>query len=300
MSNKLIGYLSCIAGAASWGVSGICSQYFFENYDVTSAQVTVIRMIFTALILLPILRIQKGREMYAIFKNRHDTFVLFVFSIFGLLFCQYAYIAAIYHSNAPTATVIQYLGPILILVYLCLRRKSLPDLQESLSMVLAIGGVFLLVTHGNVNSLAISPQGIFWGFNAALGLALYMLIPVRLIARYGVLLVIGYAMGIGGVALMVFNRVNIFTLNLDFAGYMAALVIVVVGTLGGFGLYLHGSSLVGAMDASMLGSFEPLTSLVLSVMMFDLDFIALDYLGFAMVLATIFILASRPKKKVSP
>lgn len=299
MSSKVKGYLASISGASFWGVSGICSQYFFENYEVSSAQVTVIRMIFTALILLPILRVQKGKEIYAIFNNRHDTFILVVFSIFGLLFCQYAYIAAIYHSNAPTATVIQYLGPILILIYLCFKRKSLPNLQESISMALAIGGVFLLVTHGNIDSLAISPEGIFWGFNAALGLALYMLIPVRLISRYGVLTVIGYAMGIGGVALMVFNRVDIFSLHIDLAGYVAALIIVVVGTLGGFGLYLYGSSLVGAMDASMLGSFEPLTSLVLSVLIFDLDFIALDYLGFAMVLATIFILAYKPEKKVS-
>lgn len=299
MSNKMTGYLASITGASFWGVSGICSQYFFENYEVTSAQVTVIRMIFTSLILLPILRIQKGRVVYAIFKNKRDTMMLLVFSIFGLLFCQYAYIAAIYHSNAPTATVIQYLGPILILVYLCVKRRSLPNFKEALSMFLAVVGVFLLVSHGNINSLVISPSGVFWGFNSALGLALYMLIPTRIIGRYGVLVVIGYAMGIGGMALMVFNQVNIFNLNLDLAGYLVAVVIVVVGTLGGFGLYLYGSSLVGAMDASMLGAFEPLTSLVLSVLLFNLDFIALDYLGFSMVLATIFILAYKSPNKVS-
>ena len=104
-------------------------------------------------------------------------------------------------------------------------------------------------------------------------------------------------MGIGGLVLMVFNRVDIFNLGLDFNGYVVALIIVLVGTLAGFGLYLYGSSLVGAMEASMLGSFEPLSSLVLSVAIFKLDFQAIDYVGFAMVLATIFILAYKPKKK---
>ena len=94
MSNKVKGYLSCILGTASWGISGICSQYFFENYAVTYDQVTVVKMVFASLIMLPILRVSKGKEIYAIFTNRHDVFLLLLFSVFGLLFCQYGYIAA--------------------------------------------------------------------------------------------------------------------------------------------------------------------------------------------------------------
>lgn len=296
MSDKLKGIFSCILGASFWGVSGICGQFFFANYPISAAQVTVIRMLGTAVVLLPFLRWQQGPKIYDIFSNKRDVVILLLFSLFGLLFCQYAYIAAIYYSNAPTATILQYTSAIFILVFTCLRFLRLPTIREALSIMMAVGGVFLIVTHGDISTLVLSNSGLFWGINAALGAAFYILIPTRIIHKYGVLTIISYAMLIGGVALWLLGRVDIFNLNLDLAGYAMILVIILVGTLGGFGLYLHGSSLVGSIGAGMLGAFEPLTSLVLSVIIFEMVFAPVDYAGFVLVLVAILVLAGKKRK----
>ena len=41
---------------------------------------------------------------------------------------QYAYLMAIESTNAGTATVIQYVAPIIILAYVSLKNKQLPTL----------------------------------------------------------------------------------------------------------------------------------------------------------------------------
>ena len=49
------------------------------------------------------------------FRKKRDTIHLLAFAIFGITFCQFTYFMAIQASNAGTATVLQYLSPILIL-----------------------------------------------------------------------------------------------------------------------------------------------------------------------------------------
>ncbi|MDU1642997.1 EamA family transporter, partial [Peptoniphilus harei] len=39
-------------GAMSWGISGVCSQYLFMNYELDSAWLTAIRMLLSGIVLL--------------------------------------------------------------------------------------------------------------------------------------------------------------------------------------------------------------------------------------------------------
>ena len=48
-------------GAMSWGISGVCSQYLFMNYELDSAWLTAIRMLLSGIVLLIISTI-KNKE----------------------------------------------------------------------------------------------------------------------------------------------------------------------------------------------------------------------------------------------
>ncbi|WP_370900138.1 EamA family transporter [Chryseobacterium gossypii] len=124
---------------------------------------------------------------------------LVTFSITGMLAVQYTYFAAIKHSNAATATVLQYAGPVFIAIYLAFRNKKLPLFLEVIAIILAVAGTFLLVTHGNIGSLSISPTALFFGIASAITLAIYTLQPVKLLSKYKSSVVIGWGMFCGGV-----------------------------------------------------------------------------------------------------
>ena len=62
------------------------------------------------------------------------------------------------------------MGQALILLWVCLRARRLPTRREGVALVLALLGAFLLATHGSLTALALSPQALFWGLCAAVGL----------------------------------------------------------------------------------------------------------------------------------
>ena len=58
--------------------------------------------------------------------------------------------------------------PVGILIYSCIKDKVAPTLGEIISIILAIGGTFLIATHGQLDQLSMTPAGLFWGLFSAL------------------------------------------------------------------------------------------------------------------------------------
>lgn len=71
-----------------------------------------------------------GGALFALWKNKKDAMSIFWFGAVGMVMTQYMYFVTIKHSNAATATVIQYLMPIFIIGWICfiqndyLKRKK--------------------------------------------------------------------------------------------------------------------------------------------------------------------------------
>lgn len=43
--NNIKGYMFAILGGVSWGISGVCSQYLFTQYDLSADWLTAIELI---------------------------------------------------------------------------------------------------------------------------------------------------------------------------------------------------------------------------------------------------------------
>ena len=198
---KIRGFLFALSGGILWGFSGTCGQYLFTFEDLNSEWLTVTRMLFSGIILLGVSAISHREEMTAVWKNKKDAIRLVLFAILGLTNCQYMYLTAIAYSNAGTATVLQYLGPALIMIISCVMGRRLPSKKELGAILLAITGTFLLATHGNPGTLVISKEGLFWGLSSAVALVLYTMLPGNLISRYGSTVIVGFGMMIGGIFL---------------------------------------------------------------------------------------------------
>src|SRR5690606_980368 len=77
-------------------------------------------------------------------------------------------------------------------------RRRLPDRNEAIAIALAVLGTFFLVTHGSMDSLAISTEALIWGIASAVALATYSILPIQLLKEFDSPTVIGWAMTIGG------------------------------------------------------------------------------------------------------
>lgn len=293
MNKNTRGIFCTLLGGALWGFSGACSDYLFTNYAMDSSWLTVVRMLGAGIVLTAINLTGSRKRSVAIWKNGMDAVQLVIFALLGLAFSQYAYLTSIDHSNAGTATVLQYLGPVLIMGLVCVKNRRLPDRKEGIAILLAVGGTYLLATHGNPKTMVLSQLGLIWGLLSAVSLALYTLLPAKIIPKWGSMIVTGWAMLLGGAAMALISRVWTIPVALDVYGWLAVGGVVIAGTLLAYTLYLQGVADVGAVRASMLASVEPVSATMISALWLGTSFQWIDLVGFAAIMATVFLLAKK-------
>ena len=95
----------------------------------------------------------------------------------------------------------------------------------------------------------------------------------------------------GGIVLNLGARSWHFEVSLPLAGWLAVGAIVVIGTVLSFSLFMLGIRDAGPVRASMLGVTEPLSTAVFSAVWLGTSFSAADLIGFAAIIATMFLLA---------
>lgn len=287
------GFSLAIAAAILWGVSGTLAQFLFQKREINVEWLITVRMLLSGICLLSFAKTSERAPIFKIWKTKIDSLQLLAFSIFGMLAVQYTYFAAIKHSNAATATVLQYAGPIIIAIYLAFKHKRLPSLLELFAIILAIIGTFLLVTNGNINTLAISNTALFFGLASAVALAIYTLMPMTLLSKHKSSVVIGWSLLCGGIAFSFMKAPWDIQGVWDTKTYLFTALIILFGTVFPFYFYLTSVKLIGGQKASLLASAEPLSATLLAVSWLHVPFSLWDWIGTFCIIATVFMLSKK-------
>lgn len=286
------GTLLTLLAGFSWGISGISGQYLMSN-GVHVNLLTSLRLLIAGLFLTALAYYKDKQVLKDLLSSKKNLFFLLLFSLFGLVLNQFAYLSAIHYTNAGTATVLQYAAPIIVLLYISLRDRALPSLIEVMSIILAIAGTFVMATHGNLSELAITPLGLFWGLLSAFTYAAYLLIPVKLVQNYGSFSVISLSMLLGGILFPIFSQAWNYEFELTGLNLLALFGIVGIGTIFAYTVFLYGVSIVGAVKGSLLASIEPVASVLLTVLILGTQFYKTDFIGMVLIVAAVLLISLR-------
>ena len=156
MSKTVKGTLFTVVAGIAWGLSGTSGQYLMAH-GISALVLTNLRLIIAGLALVFLTYTTAKDKLLSFLKDRKSLLSLLLFALFGLFLNQFAYLSAIQETNAGTATVLQYVCPVGILIYTCIKDRVAPTLAEILSIGLAIGGTFLIATHGKLDQLSVTP-----------------------------------------------------------------------------------------------------------------------------------------------
>ena len=132
MSKAVKGTLFTVIAGIAWGLSGTSGQYLMAH-GISALVLTNIRLIIAGLLLVLLSYIKSKEQFLAFLKDQSSLFSLLLFSLFGLFLNQLAYLSAIQETNAGTATVLQYVCPVGILAYTCIKDKVAPTIAEIIS-----------------------------------------------------------------------------------------------------------------------------------------------------------------------
>lgn len=171
VNNRWKGIILVLLAAIFWGGAGTLTQYLFQQKGFSIEWLVDVRLLLAGFLLLLFNYRKEHERIWSIWKNKYDVFSIVLFSIVGMLAVQYTYFAAIKHGNAATATVLQYLSPVIIIVFVVCRNRMFPKWNEGISVLLAVMGTILLVTHGQFTQLSVTGQALFWGIASAFALA---------------------------------------------------------------------------------------------------------------------------------
>lgn len=302
-----------LLGATLWGFSGTCSQYLFQHYEIAPLMVTVIRMLgaSVAFLVLLLARESSRRQLAAIMHDAPTVRRVLLFGVFGLFLVQVTYVVTIDLTNAGTGTVLQALNIVFCLLATLVMERRGPRVAEVAAFACAFVATLLVATGGDLGTLSISPAGLAWGLATAVCAAFYTIYPRRLFARWGSVPVTGVGMLVGGLTALavwfvspLLPQVLGSTLGAGMAfpqmgadGWLALAAFTFVGTFLAFGLFLYGVSLVGGVRASMLGTIEPVSAMVISTLWLGTPFVTADWAALALMVATVFLVSAPPPRR---
>lgn len=297
--SRWIGYVYVLLGASFWGVGGTVAQHLFHNENMSVEWLVSFRLIVSGLMLLTIAGLRKKKmNVIRIWSNRQDAIKLIVLSLLGMLAVQYTYMISIQLGNAAVATLLQYLAPIFIMIYLIVNKVTLLQRKEIIAILLALTGTFLLLTNGSVHHLSVPISAIIWGILSGIALAFYTLYPKRLLDKWGSLTVVGWAMLIGGSCLALFYppwEVDMTDWTISTVGYL--IFVVIFGTMFAFWFYLESLTYLKPQETSLLGTVEPLTAIITSVLWLQIPFGIFQLIGSGLILTNIIFLTIFPDNK---
>ncbi|ACA38480.1 DMT family transporter [Lysinibacillus sp. fkY74-1] len=266
---RLKGILFIVSGAMLWGATGPLMEWLLNHTSLTVSFMLTIRLSVAGMILLTYLLLT-GKNIFGIWQHKLWGRQLIVFGIVGMLGVQFAFVAAIHESNAVLATLLQFLAPIFVVAYVSLSLKKWPPKYQVIGIIGTLMGLFLLLTNASFNSLLISPKALLWGVAVGLTFAFYTLYPARLMREWNVLLVVGWGMLIGGLTLGIVSRVWLsdqWTVFTNFKTLLLMFALIFFGTVA-FILFLSSMKYITAVETSILSSIEPLTAMIISVIVF--------------------------------
>ena len=280
-------------GGVCWGFSGTCAQLMTSGFGVPVPWITCVRLLSAAAIFLAVCAVREPRNLLAALRDVRSLARIAAFALFGVLLTQMSYLTAISYTNAGTGTVLERLGLVLIMLYVCLRMRRLPKVREAAGLVLAIAGTVLIATKGNLGALAIPAEGLFWGLVSAFALACYTLIPGKALEKWGSFIVTGLSMLIGGVVATAAVRPWTIEvdLSLDLALVMGAMVLV--GTFAAYLFYLQGITDAGPVRAGLVGCVEPVSATAISAVWLGTPVVPVDLAGVALIIGMMFLVAQR-------
>jgi len=297
INSRYVGIMFVIVGASFWGIGGTAADYLFKTAGLNVNWYVSTRLVVSGLLLLGVQTLITGtKNVFIIWKDSQKRVSLILFSLFGMLLVQYSYMASIEAGNAAVATLLQYLAPVYIIVWFILKGQQRLQIADIVAIFLTIIGTLLLLTNGSLQGLSVSGIAIIWGVISGMSLAFYTLYAHHLLVSYSSVTVVGWAMLIAGLCMNVVHPIWRIETQLWSVSIILVLGFTIIfGTALAFWMFIKSLEYLEAKETTLLGTVEPLTAVLSSVIWLNLPFGIWQVVGMLFILVLVVYLSLAKK-----
>ena len=282
--------LLVLLAGTMWAASGTAAQHFYTQSVHIPIELTQVRLFLSSALFFLLAWWSGGLRRGVRSLRRSPRLLVHLSShgVLGIMIVQFSYFMGIAEGDAAATTVIGYTSPAMMILYLAVRWRRLPSAAETGTVVVAVAGVFLLVTGGDVGRLSVPMACIVWSLISGATFTFAMIYPVHLLRLFDRFFLLAVCMLIGGIALLPMTQVIV-----DVGSFFTAetwldlLVIIGLGTIVAFFAFNLGLRWLSPEETAITATIEPVASVLFAWLIFDTHFAALQIVGVVLVIAAI-------------
>lgn len=254
------GYVLIVLAAIGFAALPIFTKWGY-NFGLTIDMMLFSRF-FIASFLMIIIMLARKKRRFNISKLCFIQLVLQGFMFFG---SSYAYFLSIKYTSATITNILLYTYPLMVVLMSALIFKEKISLVKGLTLFTAFLGCLLVVDIVNVSGQEISMVGILYGIVSAIFYAIYningqylnkKLDPFTITAFTTIVCLL--------ITIAVYPPINLFSGHSQLTMWTVGLGTAILCTIMPLFCYQKGLSFLGASQASILSTIEPVIATVLA------------------------------------
>ena len=291
--NQTRGFLLTIFSACSFGFIPLFAKISYAN-GFNPYTFSLFRSIFATIELYILLKIMKVN--YSIDKK--NWFALFKLSVFGYALTILTLSLSYIYMSTGLATTIHFIYPVVVMVGSTLFYHEKVDRKKIISLGLSLIGIYFLVGRGFSSSTNII--GILLAFISGFFYAYYILFVAHgLFKKMNSYVLVFY--------ISLFNSVTLFLIGLFMGkleynftgqGIISTILVALIANLFGMVAFKSGLKYISAISAAIISTFEPITSLIIGMIIFQ-EIITLNHItGSIFIIASVLIISFKKKEKI--
>ena len=288
--SHLSAVLLVLLAGTMWAASGTAAQHFYTQSAHIPLELTQVRLFLSSGLFFLLAWWSGGlrRGVRSLRKNPRLLLQLAIHGIVGIMIVQFTYFMGIAEGDAAATTVIGYTSPAMMILYFSVRYRRLPSAVEAGTVIVAVAGVFLLVTGGDIGRLSVPMACIVWSLISGATFTFAMIYPVHLLRLFDRFFLLAVCMLIGGIALLPMTQVIVDVGSFFTAGtWLDLFVIIGLGTVVAFFAFNLGLRWLSPEETAITATIEPVASVIFAWMIFDTHFVVMQIVGIVLVLAAI-------------
>jgi drug/metabolite transporter (DMT)-like permease len=291
--NSLKGYFYIIGATTFWGISATIAKFLFIQHVETLILVQM-RITISCLLLLIFFLLFKRHLLAVKLKDLYKFALLGILGIVGSNFTYYFAIAA---TNVVTAILIQYLAPLIVLLYAAASRTEKITPIKILSGGVSLIGCYLAVAGKDFSIITINHPGLLAGLASAFTWSFTTIWLKRLLKQYNVWTCLVYALISGVLFWIIINPPSkIIDAHYSVETWKMFFGFAVISILIPHSLYFSGMRYLTASRGIITATFEPIVAIASAFFIVNEVLTPIQIVGAILVITAIAILQTKQEE----
>lgn len=286
VSKNTKGLVMVMLAAILYGLMPMLAKFsYLEGVNVISV---LFYRYFLAFIMLSIFLIIKKKKMAI---NRKQIVPLLVASLVGTVFTTYSLFISYDYISSGLASTLHFVYPSVTCLLALIIYKEHLDKMKLWALLLSVVGIALLSINGDVE---LNVTGIFWALLSGVFYAIYIICAAnKELKKLSPFVVAFYIFLSSSLFFLIWGSIThelTLFINLKAIFYISNLSFW--GTFISVVLFFIGVQQIGPSKAAVLSTFEPMTGVVLGLIVFHEQMNTNMFIGSFLVLVSVFLISS--------